>query len=156
MVGRPRLVLGSDIRFSGRCGIASPRKDGPPPLLEIGDGVFVGHMVSFAVARHVKIGRFVSIGAGTLIADTEGHSHYDPGRPIWEVPASDDDVAPVIIEDGVQISKHCMIWKGVTIGARSVIGAGAVVRSDVPPDSVVMGNPGRVVKRMAVEAKVAS
>jgi maltose O-acetyltransferase len=41
-----------------------------------------------------------------------------------------------------------MILKGVTIGARSVIGAGSIVRSDIPPDSIVMGNPARVVKKM--------
>ena len=44
------------------------------------------------------------------------------------------------------------ILKGVRIGARAVIGAGAVVRSNIPPDAVVMGNPGRVVKRAMIAA----
>jgi acetyltransferase-like isoleucine patch superfamily enzyme len=63
------------------------------------------------------------------------------------VPPSDLDVAPVIIEDNVQISQDCTILKGVHIGARAVIGAGSVVRSNIPADAVVMGNPARVVKR---------
>jgi acetyltransferase-like isoleucine patch superfamily enzyme len=64
------------------------------------------------------------------------------------VPASSDDVSPVVIENNVQIGRHCVILKGVTIGARSIVGAGSVLRSSVPPDSVVVGNPARVVKRL--------
>ena len=149
LLGSPRIELGSNIRISGKIGITSPMRG--DPVLQIGDGVFIGHNCSIAVAKRVSIGKFASVGSGTYIADTEGHSHYNPERPIWEVPAGDDDVAPVTIEDGVQISKNCMILKGVTIGARSVVGAGSVVRSNIPPDSVVMGNPARVVKRMAAE-----
>ena len=100
------------------------------------------------VATRISIGKYASIAGGCYIADTEGHSHYNPQKPIWEVPAGDGDVGPVTIEDGVQISRNCMILKGVTIGARSVIGAGSVVRSDIPADSIVMGNPARVVKKM--------
>ncbi len=146
LLGGTRIELGSNIRISGKIGITSPRRGNP--VLQIGDGVFIGHGCGFAIADRITIGRFVSIGSGTSVADTEGHSHYNPERPIWEVPAGDADISPVIIEDGVQISKNCMILKGVRIGARSVIGAGAVVRTDIPPDSIVMGNPARVVKRM--------
>jgi acetyltransferase-like isoleucine patch superfamily enzyme len=145
--GDPRIVLGSNIRISGKIGIVASSRG--VPLLEIGDGVFIGSHSSFAIAERITIGTFVSIGAGCFIADTEGHSHYDPQRPIWEVPASSRDIAPVTIEDGAQISRNCLILKGVTIGARSVIGAGSVVRTDIPPDSVVMGNPARVIKRVS-------
>jgi acetyltransferase-like isoleucine patch superfamily enzyme len=146
MTGPCRIELGSDIRISGQINISGSSYG--KPLLKIGNGVFIGHACGFDIADRIEIGNFVSIGAMTYIADTEGHSHYNPQRPIWEVLASPDDIAPVILEDGVQISKRCMILKGVRIGARSVIGAGSVVRSDIPPDSIVMGNPARVVKRM--------
>jgi acetyltransferase-like isoleucine patch superfamily enzyme len=149
MLGNTRIELGSNIRISGKIGITSPHRG--EPVLQIGDGVFIGHNCAIAIAERVSIGRFASIGSGTYIADTEGHSHYNPERPIWEVPAGDADVAPVTIQDNVQISKNCMILKGVTIGARSVVGAGSVVRSDIPPDSIVMGNPARVVKRMTAQ-----
>jgi acetyltransferase-like isoleucine patch superfamily enzyme len=145
--GKPIIRLGSNVRFSGQIGIAASSKG--EPILEIGDGVFVGHDTTFAVASKITVGNLVSIGSGSYISDTEGHSHYNPEKPIWDVPAGDADVAPVVIEDGVQISKKCMILKGVRIGARSVIGAGSVVRSDIPADSIVMGNPARVIKKMA-------
>lgn len=144
--GAPRIELGSNIRISGQLGIAASSRG--TPTLVIGDGVFIGHGVNINVASRISIGKFASIGGGTYIADTEGHSHYNPQKPIWEVPAGDADIAPVTIEEGVQISRNCMILKGVTIGARSVIGAGSIVRSDIPPDSIVMGNPARVVKKM--------
>jgi acetyltransferase-like isoleucine patch superfamily enzyme len=144
--GNPRIELGSNIRVSGLINIAAPSTG--TPTLVIGDGVFIGHGTSFAVASRISIGKYASIAGGCYIADTEGHSHYNPQKPIWEVPAGDGDIAPITIEDGVQISRNCMILKGVTIGARSVIGAGSVVRSDIPPDSIVMGNPARVVKKM--------
>lgn len=144
--GNPRIELGSNIRISGLIGIGASSRG--TPTLRIGDGVFIGHGTNFAIAVCISIGRFASVGGGCYIADTEGHSHYNPQKPIWEVPAGDGDMAPVTIEDGVQISRNVMILKGVTIGARSVIGAGSVVRSDIPPDSIVMGNPARVVKKM--------
>jgi acetyltransferase-like isoleucine patch superfamily enzyme len=144
--GTPRIELGSNIRVSGLINIAASSKG--TPTLVIGDGVFIGHGTSFAVATRISVGKYASIAGGCYIADTEGHSHYNPQKPIWEVPAGEGDVAPVTIEDGVQISRNVMILKGVTIGARSVIGAGSVVRSDIPPDSIVMGNPARVVKKM--------
>jgi len=146
----PRIELGSDIRFSGQIQIKGNARRSP--TLVIGNGVFAGHWTTFAVAERIEIGDFVAIGGNTYIADTEGHSHYNPQKPIWEVPASDDDIGPVIIEDNVQISRDCMILKGVRIGARSVIGAGSVVRTNIPPDSIVMGNPARVVKRMTSQA----
>ncbi len=144
--GTPRIELGSNIRVSGLINIAASSKG--TPTLVIGDGVFIGHGTSFAIADRISVGKFASIAGGCYIADTEGHSHYNPQKPIWEVPAGEGDVSPVTIEDGVQISRNVMILKGVTIGARSVIGAGSVVRSDIPPDSIVMGNPARVVKKM--------
>ncbi len=144
--GTPRIELGSNIRVSGLVNISASSRGSP--TLVIGDGVFIGHGTSFAIADRITIGKYASVGGGCYIADTEGHSHYNPQKPIWEVPAGDADVAPVTIEDGVQISRNVMILKGVTIGARSVIGAGSVVRSDIPPDSIVMGNPARVVKKM--------
>ena len=147
MIGHCQIEVGSDLRISGKIAIAGTSK--APSLLRIGNGVFIGHGCSFGVASRVEIGDFVSIGGQSFITDTEGHATYNPRRPIWEVPATPEDVSPVVIENNVQIGRYCVILKGVSIGARSIIGTGSVLRSSVPPDSVVMGNPARVVKRLA-------
>lgn len=156
IVGLVELELGSQIRFSGKCDIISPHKLRPKaspsgnalrrPVLKIGNGVFIGNGTTFTVADRIEIGDYVAIGAGSTLTDTEGHSNYSPNRPIWEVPAGEQDVAPVVIEDNVQFGKRVTVLKGVRIGARAVIGAGALVRTNIPADAIVMGNPARVVK----------
>ena len=52
-------------------------------------------------------------------------------------------MAAVAIEDDVFLGTGAIVLKGVTVGAGSVVGAGAVVVADVPPRSVVAGNPAR-------------
>jgi acetyltransferase-like isoleucine patch superfamily enzyme len=150
MTGPCRIEVGDDVRISGLINI-SPDTHGNPTL-KIGNGVFIGHGCSFDIADRIEIGNFVAIGSMTYLADTDGHAtgHWD--KPVWEVKASPSDIAPVVIEDGVQIGKRCLILKGVRIGARSIIGNGSVVRSDIPPDSVVLGNPARVVRRLNTTA----
>lgn len=56
--------------------------------------------------------------------------------------------APITIEDDVWIGAHCIILKGVTIGARSIIGAGSVVTKSIPPDCIAAGNPCKIISRM--------
>ena len=52
---------------------------------------------------------------------------------------------PVSIEDGCFIGHNAMVLMGVTIGRGSIVGAGAVCASSVPPGSVVVGNPAKVI-----------
>ena len=59
-----------------------------------------------------------------------------------------DAVGPVVIKDDVFIGRGATILPGVTIGPRVIVGAGAVVSKDVPPNSVVAGNPARFVRTL--------
>ena len=56
--------------------------------------------------------------------------------------------APVKIEDAVWIGVNCTILKGVTIGEGSVVGAGSVVTKNVPPWTIVAGNPARIIREI--------
>jgi acetyltransferase-like isoleucine patch superfamily enzyme len=55
---------------------------------------------------------------------------------------------PVVVEDGAWIGMAALILPGVRIGAGAVVSAGAVVTSDVPPDTLVAGNPAAVVRSL--------
>lgn len=57
-------------------------------------------------------------------------------------------IAPVIIEDNCWIGANAILLPGVTIGRCSVVGAGSVVTKDIPPYSVAVGSPAKVIKQM--------
>ncbi|MCC6558629.1 MAG: acyltransferase [Polyangiaceae bacterium] len=155
--GPVRIELGSDIRISGLISIQPASHRPTPPLLKIGNGCFIGHHTALSIGNRIELGDYVSIGHGSFISDTEGHARTEAkDRPAWETPSAEGDTSEVIIEDHVWIARNCMILKGVRIGARSILGSGSVVRSDIPPDSVVMGNPARVVKRLERPASAAA
>jgi acetyltransferase-like isoleucine patch superfamily enzyme len=60
---------------------------------------------------------------------------------------SDVSVAPVVIKDGAFIGGHSTILKGVTIGERAIVGAGSVVRQNIPADEIWAGNPAKSVRK---------
>ena len=55
---------------------------------------------------------------------------------------------PIVIEDGVWIGIGATVLQGVTIGKNSIVGANSVVTRDVPPNTVVAGNPAKFVKKI--------
>lgn len=120
--------------------IISTRRAGS--RLSIGDdfGMTGGSLV---VDQAITIGHRVWVGANTVITDTDFHPIDPHLRQINPLQAK---TAPVHIADDVFIGMNCLILKGVTIGARSVIGAGSVVTRDVPADAVVAGNPAQVIR----------
>jgi len=102
---------------------------------QIGDGCFISRGARIDVRRgKIIIGNNVHISSGTFIL---GHVGF---RPLKEGQKTE-------IEDNVKIFVNSVILPGVKIGENSVVGAGAVVMKDVPPNVLVMGNPARVVQK---------
>ena len=116
--------------------------------VEPGATLTIGNNVGMSSTRlwiheSARIGNNVKIGGCVLITDTDAHPmDYMARRSSNEGTKS----APVVIEDDVWVGAHCIILKGVTIGARSIIGAGSVVTKSIPADCVAAGNPCRVIK----------
>ena len=111
--------------------------------LVIGNNVGMSSVIVW-VADSITIGNNVKIGGDSMLIDTDAHSlDYKKRRnPLLDVAKT----GPIIIEDDVLIGTRCVIMKGVTIGARSIIGAGSIVTKSIPSDCIAAGNPCRVIK----------
>ncbi|ENX3946205.1 acetyltransferase [Photobacterium damselae subsp. damselae] len=108
----------------------------------IGDQTFVNAGAVWLDNAPITIGSHVLIGPNSQLF-TPTHSLDYRSRRNWETWC-----LPITIEDDVWIGGNVCICQGVTIGARSVVAAGSVVTSDVPPDTLVGGTPAKVIKAL--------
>ena len=97
----------------------------------LGPGTHMGH---FSYVGDATIGEHVNIGAGTITCNYDGVKK-----------------SRTVIEDHAFIGSDTMLVAPVTVGAHARTGAGAVVTKDVPPDSLAVGMPARVIRRMKAE-----
>lgn len=87
----------------------------------------------------VKIGNHVTIAGGVIFAT------HDGGAWIFRQEIPNIQVfGPIIIEDNCVIGQNAILFPNIRIGRNSIVGAGAVVISDIPPNSIAMGVPARV------------
>ena len=120
-------------------------------FLEKDASLVIGDNVGMSSTRmwihdSITIGNHVKIGACVLLTDTDAHPiDYVSRRFSNEGTKS----APIVIEDDVWIGAHCVVLKGVTIGARSCIGAGSVVTKNIPADCIAAGNPCKIIKKLS-------
>lgn len=142
--GRPhvhnmgRLIIGERVLLWSTL-IPSEFAVFPGATLEIGDRTSINYGTSIAATGLVHLGRDCRLGTHVMIMDNDFHEIDN--RSVMPKPR------PVVLEDNVWLANRALILPGVTIGHDSVVGAGSVVMADVPPRSVVLGNPARVVKR---------
>lgn len=118
--------------------------------LKIGGGTGMSN-VSLICTNSITIGNNAGFGAGCLIIDSNFHSLDYRARRDFTQNNNDTASSPIVIEDDVFVGAQCVILKGVTIGARSVIAAGSVVVKSIPPDCIAGGNPCVVIKPLTIE-----
>lgn len=121
------------------------------PSIIIGEHVSFGHDVHIGAIEKIVIGNYVLAGSHILIIDHD-HGFYNTEPSIASPPTIPPTMrhlnsAPIEIGDCVHLGEYVIVLKGVTIGQGSVIGAGSVVTHSIPPYSLAVGNPARVVKR---------
>jgi acetyltransferase-like isoleucine patch superfamily enzyme len=149
---RSTLVIGArlELRSTWRSNPLGPNRPvilstrRPGAALVIGEdfGMTGGSIVA---EERITIGNRVTVGANTIIADTDFHPLDALARQ--QIPL-DGATAPIRIEDDVFIGMQSLILKGVTIGAGSIIGAGSVVTRDIPPGVIAAGNPAQVIRAL--------
>jgi acetyltransferase-like isoleucine patch superfamily enzyme len=139
VIHHPEQVNLYGCQIGDNCRIAS--------FVEIQRGVVLG--------RNVKVEAFAFIPTGVTIEDgvfVGPHVCFSNDR----YPAAVDEkgkllqvgdwqVVPTLVRRGASIGANATIICGITIGAGAMVGAGATVTHDVPPDSLVLGNPARII-----------
>ena len=118
----PFVEIQKGVRIGNRCKISSHSFLCEGVILE--DDVFIGHNVTFTNDRYPR----ATNGNGQLQTEAD-----------W-------DCIPTLVKRGASIGSGTTLLCGITVGENALIGAGSVVTRDVPPDTVVAGNPARTVR----------
>lgn len=127
----------------------------------IGSRTHVGGGTIVAAASQIEIGDDVLIAFDAVIVDHNSHSlkfrerrndvsDWIQGKKDWSAVA----IAPVKISNKAWIGMRAIVLKGVTIGEGAIVGAGSVVTRDVPPWTIVGGNPARVIRALTDEERM--
>lgn len=141
LINPASVALGRNVEIrSHLCieALAPPNK----VVLRFGDGVVVGHYVRFVALNGIDLGRDCGIGHGVTVADSiHDWPRIFEGEPPAQTPIRSGP--PLRIESGAWIGNDSVILGGITIGARAIIAPSSVITRDVPPQTMVSGNPGR-------------
>ena len=129
--------IGNGVFIGAQCCIQG-RYDGK---CVIGDHTWIGPQ-AFLDARDLVIGTYVGWGPGAKVL---GSAHTELPVDIPNI-KTDLKIKRVIVEDWVDVGTNAVILPGVTVGKGSIVGAGAVVTKDVPPNAVVVGVPARFLR----------
>lgn len=131
-----------------------------PSHINIGENVYIGKQVF--IEANCTIGNNVLIANRVGIIGRNDHDFAEIGVPVrfsnWigsQKNPSKYVHEEVSIDDDVWIGYNCTLLTGVRIGKGSIIAAGSVVTKDIPPYSIVVGVPGRVIRKRFLESEVA-
>lgn len=150
---RPRMIWGykspKDFSYYPNVRISSSTYLYHAERIQFSDDVFVWHYTILDGTGGIKIGKGTQIGAWVGIFTHSSHIAIRIlGDRYRSVPANEKpafSIAPVEIGEYVFIAAGAKVLPGVTIGSYSLLSALTVVTRDIPPHSVVAGNPGKVV-----------
>jgi acetyltransferase-like isoleucine patch superfamily enzyme len=122
--------------------------------ISIGDRTFIG-ATNIVCAEKIEIGSDVLIAWGCTLVDHDSHSvNWDSRKNdvcAWrrgEKDWTEVNIKPIKIFDKVWIGFNSIILKGLTIGEGAVVAAGSVVTKDVPPYTIVAGNPAKIIRQI--------
>lgn len=151
------IIIGKGFTSGRNCRIEVCGEDLSPEekCLRIGGNVQINDYVHIAACKEVIIGNHVLIASKVFISDInhgdyQSESDFDLSIPPEKHPLSSE---PIRIGDFVWLGESVCVLSGVTIGEHSVIGALSCVTKSIPPYSIAVGNPARVIKTYNCETR---
>lgn len=127
-------IIGQHTRISG----------GGKGKVHIGENVLIDDFTFIMAHEKITIGKNVTIASFCFITD---FNHQFKNKNV-SVLKQGYDTNPVVVKNNVWIGTHTVVLPGVTIGEGSVIGAGSVVTHSIPANSIAVGNPANVIKKI--------
>lgn len=150
IAGPENITIGRDVVIGSHVYLAARSLEaGAAVSLTIGDGCRLGRFNHIHATRRIDIGPRVLTGPNVYIADNT-HTFEDPDVAIFDQPVA--QLGEVSIGAGTWIGHGASVI-GARIGRNCVIGASALVRSDVPDHCMAVGAPARIVKRYDAETR---
>jgi acetyltransferase-like isoleucine patch superfamily enzyme len=143
------IEIGKHCNFEKRTIFRCFDNNGKKSKLIIGNNFNGNNDLKIFCCGEVTIGDNVS-AAGSVFITSENHG-LNPLTPSFN--DNPLEVAPVKIGDGVWLGEKVIILPGVEIGEKAIIGAGSVVTKNIPPYSIAVGNPARVIKKWDFDKK---
>jgi acetyltransferase-like isoleucine patch superfamily enzyme len=133
-----RITISTDF-----CGL--PIKSKTKTKIKIGNNVDIGDHTFISANNNIQIGNHVIMAPFVFITDHE-HGFTNITKNLHQQPLTENGF--VKIKDNVFLGTKCSILKNVTIGNHSVVGANSVVTKNIPPFSIVAGNPAKIIKKL--------
>lgn len=145
IMGDGHIEIGDHVEMGSPCSMVVGFGGPVQPYLRIGDHARIGTYNTFCAARGITIGKHCRTAPFVSIYDTDVHARAAELRRRDYGIEDAVESAPIVIEDDVWLGIGAIVLKGVRIGRGAIIGAGAVVTSDVPAYAIAAGNPARVI-----------
>lgn len=136
------ITISSQCGLDDRVTLLSVNENNMPGKILIGERTYINRNTIIDACSRIQIGDDCAIGPNCYITD---HDHtFSAGKKPLDSPLNS---RPTIIKDEVWIGANVVILKGVTIGRRSIVGAGSVVTKSIPENAIAVGNPAKIIRK---------